>query len=531
MSILNLNYYVPNHKKEKKRIEHDVIIYGATVAGISAAVQFSRYGYTVGIVELGRHIGGMTTSGLSATDLGNEKAVCGLAKEFYQAIQSYYDTKDSYNFEPHIAAMIIDDWLDDNNIFLYLDNPLDSVEMVDRKITSIITKKENIFFGKVFLDCSYEGDLLNQAGVSNRIGREYNHEYKEIYNGIQFKEQHHKFEEWVDPYVEERNPASGLLYGIQDIPKEKWGYNGKGDQSIQAYNFRICLTTSEENKVPFPKPTDYDPSKYELLLRYIKLGHWDSMNLLTPLPNEKYDLNNFGAFSTDAIGINHSFPDDNYTDRERIYQEHVNYNLGMLYFLTNDKRVPLYIRDYVSQFGLPKDEFVETGHWPPQLYIRESRRMISDYVMIDRNCLGQRIAEDSIALASYHMDSHNCRRLVVDGRVMNEGDVQIPVSPFGISYRSIRPKKEECDNLLVPVCLSSSHIAFGAIRMEPVFIILGQSAAAAAKLAIENNSSVQDVNYEELKEELEQLNQVVEWDPSWVDRSEERMVSTFGKMN
>lgn len=289
------------------------------------------------------------------------------------------------------------------------------------------------------------------------------------------------------------------------------------------------MTKNSENRVSFPQPPHYDAERYQLLLRYIQAGVWDAMKLHTMLPNGKSDLNNYGAFSTDNIGMNYDWPEGSYARREEIFQDHLTYDLGMLYFLANDSRVPVAIREEVAAWGLPKDEFETTGHWPHQLYIREGRRMISDYVMTDRNCLQQTFVDDSIGLASFHMDSHNCRRVVIDGRCVNEGDVQVPISPYEISYRSIRPKSEECINLLVPVCLSSSHIAYGSIRMEPIFMILGQSAATAAALAYKHKTTVQDVDYGELKQELLQANQVVEWDSDKIDDPIKRMEGTFGK--
>lgn len=530
MSLENLYYYRKSEKLETpKKIERDVIIYGATMGGITAAVQLRRYGLSVAIAEFSHHVGGMTTSGLSATDLGSEHAVGGLAMEFYKEVSSYYGKPKEYKFEPKVARRIVQKWINEYRLEIFKEQHLESVVIENGAITEIVMENGNSFKGKVFIDSSYEGDLMAKAGVSYAVGRESNSKYHEIYNGIQFKEQHHKFETWIDPYKVEGKPESGLLYGIDDIPLAELGYNGKEDSTIQAYNFRICLTKDKENKVEFPKPKNYDSEKYQLLLRYILSGHWDAMKLNTPLPNNKWDLNNFGAFSTDHIGKNYKWPDGDFETREKIYQDHVEYNMGLLYFLANDKRVPAEIRKEVSQFGLPKDEFVETGHWPPQLYIREARRMISDYVMIDRNCLNQRVAEDSIGLASYHMDSHNCRRFVIDGRVVNEGDVEIAVSPFPISYRSIRPKAEECSNLLVPVAVSSSHIAFGSIRMEPVFMIIGQSAAVAAMIAIQNDTTVQNIDYKVLSEELEKVGQILKWDDSIKDDPVARMEATFGK--
>ncbi|TLQ08997.1 FAD-dependent oxidoreductase [Marinilactibacillus psychrotolerans] len=526
----NLKYYDPQTlKKGNETYTSQVIIYGATSAGITSAIQLKRYGIECMIVEPTNHVGGMTTSGLSATDLGSEYAVGGISKEFYTKISEHYQKQNEYNFEPKVAKEIYKQWIDEYNIPIYTKQPLKKVIKENNKIKEFTTENGNTFIADVFIDTTYEGDLFAKAGISYKVGREANSQYKEIYNGIQFKDQHHKFEEWIDPYVIEGDPESGLLPGIQDLSMEEIGYPGLADDTIQAYNFRITLTKNKENKIRFPKPKNYNSERYLLLLRYILTGNWDAMNLNTPLPNEKWDLNNYGAFSTDHIGMNYEWPDADNETREKIYQDHIEYNQGILYFLANDSRVPKDIRDEVSEFGLPKDEYEDSEHWPPQLYIREARRMISDYVMTDRNCLKVDTVHDSIGLASYHMDSHNCRRFVIDGRVMNEGDVEIPVSPFPISYRSIRPKKEEATNLLVPVCLSSSHIAYGSIRMEPIFMILGQSAAVAAKIALEEQIPVQDLDYDVLREELIKQNQVVEWDESIEDDPLARMKETFGK--
>ena len=417
----------------------------------------------------------------------------------------------------------------DYDIPVYLNQHLAEVSKENGAITEIIMENETRFKGKVFMDCSYEGDLLAKSDVSYFVGRETNATYKEIYNGIQFGAPHHKFEKWIDPYVVEGDPKSGLLPGIMEDDPTKLGYLGQGDHRIQAYNFRICLTKEQGNHIPFPKPPHYEADRYQLLLRYIKAGVWDAMNLHTMLPNGKSDLNNYGAISTDNLGMNYDWPEGSYQRREEIFQDHVNYDLGMLYFLANDLRVPAPIREEVVAWGLPKDEFEKTGNWPHQLYIREGRRMISDYVMTDRNCLKQTFVDDPIGLASFHMDSHNCRRVVIDGRCVNEGDVQVPIAPYAISYRSIRPKFEECTNLLVPVCLSSSHIAYGSIRMEPIFMILGQAAGTAASLAYKHEIAVQDIDYEELKQELLKANQVIEWGDDRVDDPIKRMEETFGK--
>lgn len=512
-----------------RTVQADAVVYGATPAGITAALQLKSRGYAVIIAEFSRHIGGISASGLGATDLGAEPAVGGYARQFYKEVAGHYGVEKQFTFEPHVAQRIFTKWLTEADIPVYTEQHLQQVYTNSGVITAISMEDGTRFEAKVWLDCSYEGDLMAMAGVSYKVGREANSTYKEIYNGIQFGAPHHKFEKWIDPYVIEGDTSSGLLHGITEDSSQQLGFQGQGDHRIQAYNFRICLTTVP-NKLAFPKPPNYDATKYELLLRYIQSGVWDALKLHTPLPNDKTDLNNYGAFSTDYIGMNYDWPDGSYRRREEIFQAHLSYVMGLLYFLTNDNRVPLFIRQQVSKYGLPLDEFKDTHHWPHQLYIREARRMISDVIMTDHYPLQQKFVHDSIGLASFHMDSHNCRRMVVDGRVVNEGDVQVAVSPFAISYQAIRPKREECENLLVPVCLSASHIAYGSIRMEPVFMIIGQSAGMAAALALDNNCAVQQVSYARLRALLEQAGQVLDWDTSIQDDPLARMKETFGKV-
>lgn len=531
MDFSNLHYYVPTPRAfDPKVIKRDLIVYGATPAGITAAIQAKRMGLTVIIAEFGSHIGGMTASGLGASDSGAKEAIGGLSKEFFRELGKYYNTAAQWTFEPKAAKYVFEKWLEDHEIEVVFNQHLERVNKENRKISEITMEDGTAYKGDFFIDCSYEGDLMAKSGVTYFVGRESNATYKETYNGIQFGHPHHQFKKWIDPYMNPEDPSSGLLPGITDTTHETLGYQGMGDDRIQAYNFRICLTNNPDNRVPFPKPPSYSPERYTLLLRYINSGVWDAMNLHIMLPNGKTDLNNYGGFSTDNIGMNHEWPDGSYETRERIFQDHFTYNLGMLYFLANDKQVPKSIRDEVREWGLARDEFEGTGHWPHQLYIREARRMIADYVMTDHNCLADMTVEDSIGLASYQMDSHHCRRVIIDGRVYNEGDVEVPISPYPISYRSLRPKAEECTNLLVPVCLSSSHIAYGSIRMEPVFMILGQSAGAAAALAQQLKTTVQEVPYDMLKKELLSHGQVLQWDDSIEDDPVSRMKSTFGKI-
>ncbi|TYS63314.1 FAD-dependent oxidoreductase [Bacillus infantis] len=529
MDFSKLYYYKPVPKVSDLVVKRDVIVYGATPSGITAAIQAAKMGASVVIAEFGRHIGGITASGLGASDCGAKEAIGGLSRGFFRELGYYYSTDEQWTFEPQAAKYVFDHWIKKYKIEVIYNQHLETVITKGQRITEAIMEDGTAYKGSYFIDASYEGDLMAKSNVSYFVGRESNSTYKETYNGIQFGHPHHQFEKWIDPYIVEGDPSSGILQGITENRPDTIGYQGQGDHRIQAYNFRICLTKNRKNLIPFPKPPSYSRDRFKLLLRYIKAGVWDAINLHTMLPNEKTDLNNYGGFSTDNIGRNYEWPEGSYETREKIFQDHFVYNLGMLYFLANDDEVPQHIKDEVRKWGLAQDEFTDTGNWPHQLYIREARRMISDYIMTDHNCLGEALVTDSIGLASYQMDSHHCRRMVIDGRVYNEGDVEIPISPYPISYRSILPKAEECTNLLVPVCLSSSHIAYGSIRMEPVFMILGQSAGAAAALALRTDSAVQAVPYELLKDELIKYGQVLEWDETIEDDPVQRMESTFGK--
>lgn len=495
-------------------IDADLCIYGATSAGIAAAVQASRMGLRVAIAEFGSHLGGLTTGGLGATDIGNKAAIGGIAKEFYRALGLHYGTTENegthWLFEPGTAKRILTDWLEQIGISVYYGRQLRSVDKEKGRIVRLVMASGDIFRAGMFIDATYEGDLMAMAGVSYHVGREDNSVYKETLNGVHYGHPNHNFKAWVDPYVVPGKPDSGLLPGVADVPPL---VQGEGDASIQAYNFRICLTDDPANRLPFPQPPGYDPGDHALLARYLEAGVWDALKLHKVMsPTRKTDLNNFGAVSTDMIGANYDWAEGDSATRERIFQAHFTYNLGMLYFLANDERVPIAIRNEVGQWGLPADEYPETGHWTPQLYIREARRMISDVVMTEHHCRHYTAVEDSVGLAAYTMDSHNCRRLAIGGRCINEGNVEVPAAaPYPISYRSIVPKGEQCVNLLVPVCLSASHIAFGSIRMEPVFMILGQSAATAAALALEASCAVQDVDYGKLSERLLADGQVLRW--------------------
>ncbi|HVA48851.1 MAG TPA: FAD-dependent oxidoreductase [Pirellulales bacterium] len=495
----------------------DVAVYGGTSGGVAAAVQAARMGKKVVLIEPGKHLGGLTCGGLGATDIGNKGAIGGISREFYRRLGKRYGKDEAWTFEPHVAEQVMNELVREAGVTVVLDERLDLVGGVKKnagRIATIVMDSGRAFAARIYIDASYEGDLMAKAGVAYHVGREANAVYDETFNGVQLGSTKHQFKVPVDPYVKPGQPASGLLPGIHAGSP---GEHGQGDHRVQAYNFRLCLTDDRANRLPFPKPPGYDPLRYELLRRYIEAGVFDALGSNLPMPNRKTDMNNNGAFSTDDIGMNYGYPDGDYAAREAIFQEHVGYQQGLMWFLANDPRLPERVRNAVNRWGLCQDEFTDHGGWPHQLYVREARRMISDYVMSQHHCQGRRVAENSIGLAAYGMDSHNTQRWVKDGHASNEGDVQVHgFRPYPIDYRSIVPKKEQCENLLVPVCLSASHIAYGSIRMEPVFMVLGQSAATAACQAIDGEAAVQDIAVQDidlkrLEERLLADNQVLAW--------------------
>jgi FAD dependent oxidoreductase len=505
-----LSYYRPQpFSADAPRLTADVCIYGATSGGVMAAIHASRRGRSVILAAFGAHVGGLTSGGLGATDIGNKDAIGGISREFYQRLGKHYGKSESWTFEPSVAEKLFLEMLAEEGIEVRYEQHLTEVRKEGSRITEITMESGECYQAEMFIDATYEGDLLARAGVSFHVGRESNACYNEIFNGVHIGHPNHQFRRFVDPYRVPGVPESGLLPGISDeIPEPQ----GTGDHRIQAYNFRICLTNREENRRPIPCPTGYNPDRYTLLARYLETGVWDVMGLSIAMPNDKTDTNNYGAFATDHIGANYDWPEGDYARRQEIFQDHVTYMQGLLWFLTHDSRVPEAIREEMSEWGLPKDEFPETGGWSHELYVREARRMISDYVMTEHDCVGSSRAEDPVGLAAYTMDSHNCARVVLGGRAFNEGNVEMGgFTPYPISYRALVPKESECSNLLVPWALSASHIAFGSIRMEPVFMVLGQSVAEAAHLAIRSKCSVQQVSYEALQTELLAVGQVLKW--------------------
>lgn len=505
------------------RLEYDVCVYGGTSAGISAAYAAAKEGKKVLLVEPKKHLGGMTASGLGKTDVGDKDAISGFAREFYDRIAEHYGEKTSkLVFEPHVAENIFNNLIDESGADTLLFHRVISVEKEANQLQSITVENSldpdpslhKTIYARVFIDCSYEGDLMARAGVSYTVGREDNQKYDENHNGVQLDENSpHQFMDGIDPYIIPGDSTSGLVYGITHA--EEMADIGSGDDKIQAYNYRVCFTRDKDNMMPITAPPDYEPSKYELLARSVEREEWKDFSwehmpfyraalTISTMPNGKTDVNNYGPYSTDFIGENWDYPEADYQQREAIEKAHENYQKGLFYFLGHSARIPEKFRNEMLQYGYPKDEFTDNGGWPFQLYIREARRMIGEYIMTEHNCLGRVTVEDGIAIGSYGMDSHNCQRIIVNGMVKNEGDVQVwdGIKPYPISYRSIVPQKTEAKNLLVPVCVSASHIAFGSIRMEPVFMMMGQAAGMAATLAISNNAPVQDIDIKDLQQKI-----------------------------
>ncbi|HEV7298678.1 MAG TPA: FAD-dependent oxidoreductase [Tepidisphaeraceae bacterium] len=518
-------------QKSDERLTVDVCIYGGTSAGVSAAVTVARAGKSVVILNPAKAVGGLTTGGLGETDFGRKHVIGGFSREFYRAAGKHYGLEEEFKFEPHVASAVFEAMLKEHQIDVRPCQFIDRAETQGGRIIAVTMLGGLRVEASVFIDATYEGDLLAKAGVSYFVGREDNSVYGETLSGVQVTKTH-QFSHPVDPYVKPGDSASGLLPYIvnEDLNKSI----GKGDKRVQAYCFRMCMTNDPSLRIAWEKPEGYDPAQYVLAARWFA-GEKDDYNDLlsstrpewnprkfdkfpnkTPGGFRKTDTNNHGPISSDFIGANHEWPDGSYERREEIFQAHVTYQKGYYWFMANSPEIPERYRAVYNEWGLPNDEFDDTNHWPHALYVREARRMVGDYVITEHDCRGVRVPTDVIGMGSYGMDSHNCSRFVTIGddgkaRVLNDGDVQVHgFPPYGVPYRCITPKRTECTNLLVPTCVSSSHIAYGSARMEPVFMVLGQSAATAACMAIDAKSSVQDVPYGKLRERLLAAGQVLE---------------------
>lgn len=512
-------------------VETSLCVYGGTGAGIAAAVQAARMDCPVALIVPYGHAGGILVNGLGGTDVNNhgdfqnDSAVGGIALEFYRRIGKHYGIADwdarrgeaaVWRFEPHVAERIFNEWLSEHEIPVYYNARLredaGAVERDGARIVAVRMENGLEIRAEMFIDATLEGDLLHRAGVSTIIGREANRVYGETKNGIRGKNTYRQFEVCVDPYIVPGDPSSGLIPTIRDEPL---GTPGEGDRRIQAYCFRMCLTKRPANRIPF-SPPDYDPGAYEIYRRYIEAGG----NLYRPranLPNGKTDLGAWHDLSHNLYGMNHGYPGGDYATRGRVFQEHKHFTQGLFYFLANDPYMPAAVRDEWSAWGLCKDEFADNGGWPRQFYVRDARRMVSDYVITEhhtRRDHPERVA-DPVGVAYWPPDVHHVRRIVRDGAAYNEGFVfgGNDWRPFGVPYRALVPRGEEAINLLTPTCVSSSHIAHGAIRIEWTYMVLGQSAATAAALAVRDGVSVQAVDYGELRARLLADGQVLDAPP------------------
>jgi hypothetical protein len=485
--------------------EADIVIYGGTSAGIIAAVQAIKMGKKAVVIEPTQRIGGLSSGGLGDTDSGDKKVIGGLSREFYTRLgRKYGQHEPAWLFEPKLALEVYHDWVEEFKIPIYYGERLERVKgvrMSGDKITDITMESGMVFQAPIFIDATYEGDLMAWSAVTYTTGRESNLQYGETGNGIQTAQAiKNQLPAGIDPYVIPGEPSSGLL---PQVNANAGGIDGEGDNKIQAYCYRMCLTDRPDNRVMVEKPDGYDEKEYELLFRSIAAGQKRFFKLAM-MPNRKTDSNNDFGFSTDFIGMNYAYPEGDYETRQQISKAHEVYQRGLIWTLQNHPRVPKEIREFYKPWGLPLDEFVDNDHWSTQLYIREARRMVSQVVMHEDHIQLNEPVKDPIGMGSYPMDSHNVQRHIdTNGHVVNEGDVQVlSVKPYSISYHSIVPKDGECSNLLVPVCLSASHIAYGSIRMEPVFMILGQSAATAAVMAVEDETSVQRIDLTKLSTRL-----------------------------
>lgn len=526
-------------------VRADVVIYGATPAGITAAVAADRAGASVVLLEHGQHIGGMIASGLGDTDVGDRTTIGGLSHEVFARISAKYQVANTFHFEPHVAAEVFQEMLGETKVRVFLGHTVESVGRDQARIVLVRCADDSVFAAKTFVDASYEGDLLALAGVHYTTGREARSAYGESLAGIQdvhqldhvldvtnLVKQFHRtagYSSLMKPSVSWYQARTGYLNSHQwpvavngrddrgqpltGITAEPLGTPGAGDRRFMAYNYRLCLTQNETNRIAITPPENYRAADYELLARYQQKWPDVKFNQLfhvPSLPNQTTDLNTSGPYSSDLLdGSAWDYPEANWPKRDQIAAHHRDFLQGMLWFLGNDPRVPPALRAEARSWGLDRREFADNGYWPWQLYVRVARRMVGEYVMTQHDVLEKKQKPDAIAIGSFIMDSHNIRRVLTpDGFVLNEGGIEVPTKgPYEIPYRSLTPRAAECENLLVPVCLSASYIAYCTIRMEPVYMMLGQAAGVAAALAAKDDSPVQKISYAELRNQLAQQGQ------------------------
>jgi hypothetical protein len=500
LALAGTVFAAPAAQRSAPESPYDLVVYGGTAGGVITAVAAAREGLTVALLEPGRHVGGMVSGGLGWTDYGRKEVIGGYSLEFFERVGAKYGRAIEWHFESHVAEAVFNDLIKAAGVRLFLNHRLrerGGVRKSGARLTGILMEDGTVFAGRIFADASYEGDLMAQAGVTYTWGREGIAEYNESLAGVRDRTPLHQFRAAVSPY-----DSAGRL--LPEIMPRSADAVGAADKRVQAYNFRLCMTKTPDNRVPWPKPAGYRAERYELLARYLPafektLGRPLAINDVMKadiLQNGKTDTNNNGAFSTDYIGGSYGYPEGSYAERARIRQAHVDYIQGFLYFLATDPRVPVGLSAEMKEWGLCRDEFVDTDHWPHQLYVREARRMIGEYVMSQKDIQTELTKPDAIGMGSYNSDSHNVqRRPTEDGKaVENEGDMQVRVTPYEIPYRMLLPRRAQATNLLVPVCFSATHVAYSTLRMEPQYMILGHAAGVAARMAIENRQAVQDVD-------------------------------------
>jgi hypothetical protein len=506
------------------QVEYDIVVYGGTAGGVMTAVSAAREGLKAVLLEPGRHLGGMATGGLSRTDFGKKQVIGGYPLEFYWRVGQKYDLArfaqgPGWYYEPHIGEQVFQEMLQEANVDVQFGRRLrerNGVAKEGARVAAITTEDGTVYRARLFADCSYEGDLMAQAGITFTWGRESSAQYGESLAGVRERTPFHQFLVPISAYDEHHR----LLPEVSPEPK---GPTGSADKKVQSYNFRMILSDDPSNQVAFPKPPDYDPHRYELLARLLeasakKLGRAPMLReitLIARIPNHKADFNNNGPFSTDYIGKSWEYPNASYGTRKQIWGDHVNYTKGFFWFLAHDPRVPKDLQEETNGWGLAKDEYVENQNWPHQLYIREARRMVSDFVMTQKDLQTELTKPDPIGMGSYNSDSHNVQRIVnAEGNVENEGDMQVPVTPYQIPYRVMLPKRAETVNVLVPVCFSASHVAYSSVRMEPQYMTLGEAAGVAAAISIRDKKSVQDIDTAQLTRRLLEQGAVIEYYPA-----------------
>lgn len=510
----------------------DVCIYGGTSAGVIAAVQAASLGKSVILLEPGRHLGGMSTEGLGSSDIDNHRgfrnspAVGGLAFEFYRRIAAHYGRKAEFEamlaegtkrpplwrFEPHVAERVFDQWTGEVGVKVLKAHRLkenNGVEKNGARLMALHCENGAKVSARVFIDATYEGDLLAAAGVTFSVGREGNARYGETKNGIRTDTTYSQIDRRIDPYVVPGDPASGLIAGVTG---DELGEHGAPDESIQGFRFRTVLTKRPENRIPFAPPTGYDPAEFELLRRYLAAGG----RLAVPaanLPNEKCEPGVWHPLQSNLTGRNHLWNTSTYAEREAMLADSLRWQQALYWFLSSDSSVPAEVRRAWAQWGLCRDEFVDNNGWPRLFYVRNGRRMVSDFVLTEAHVrsVNPEPVVDPIALSWWPPDLHSARSIVKDGAVWHEGAVFGGEDwiPFGIAYRSVVPRDVEAENLLTPTCPSSSYVAYGALRLEWTFMAIGQATGVAASMAIDGDTKVQAIPYASLASTLRSAGQVL----------------------